>query len=87
MIYLKKEYFDNSKTFEDFVDDVRVFFETSDAEDTSVHNGDNDVWIMKNTQTLEHPECWEVYDRLHCKSYFTDSLEEAMDCMFSWRRA
>ena len=46
MIYLKKEYFDNSKTFEDFVDDVRVFFETSDAEDTSVHNGDNDVWTF-----------------------------------------
>lgn len=87
MIYFRKDYFDNSKTFDDFVEDVRVFFETSDAENTSVYNSDNDVWIMKNTHILEHPGQWEVYDQLLCKSYFTNSLEEAMDCMFSLRRA
>lgn len=87
MIYFRKDYFDNSKTFDDFVESARWFFESSDAEDTCIHNDDNDVWVMKNAYTLEHPGRWEVHDQLLGKSYFTNSLEEAMDCMFSLRRA
>lgn len=87
MIYFRKDYFDNSKTFDDFVEAAQWFFNSSDAEDTCIYNSDNDVWITKNAHTLEHPGRWEVHDQLLCKSYLTNSLEEAMDCMFSLRRA
>jgi hypothetical protein len=87
MIYFRKDYFDNSKTFDDFVEAAQWFFNSSDAEDTCIYNSDNDVWVTKNAHTFEHPGRWEVHDQLLCKSYFTNSLEEAMDCMFSLRRA
>ena len=87
MIYFRKGYFDNSKTFDDFVETAQRFFDSSDAEDTCIYNSDNDVRVIKNAHTLEYPERWEVRDQLLCASYFTNSLEEAMDCMFSVRRA
>ena len=87
MIYFRKGYFDNSKTFDDFVETAQRFFNSSDAEDTCIYNSDNDVLVIKNAHTLEYPERWEVRDQLLCASYFTNSLEEAMDCMFSVRRA
>lgn len=88
MIYFRKDYFDNSKTFDDFVETAQEFFESSDAEDTYIYNDDNNVWIEKNNRYQQlHPEKYIVVDRELAKIFPTSSLEEAIDCMFSWRRA
>lgn len=88
MVYFRRDYFDNSKTFEEFVEAAQEFFESSDAEDTYIYNSDNDIWIEKNYRYRQlHSEKYIVVDRELAKIFPTSSLEEAIDCMFSWRRA
>lgn len=88
MIYFRKDYFDNSKTFDDFVETAQEFFESSDAEDTYIYNDDNNVWIEKNNRYQQlYLEKYIVVDPKLAKIFPTSSLEEAMDYMFSWRHA